>query len=733
MTITEEYLRWNRRLLDYCSESAREGDGTVFLTVEPFLEAQPEKDAEILFTSAVSRVVSNCRGSIWERFSGDDSTYPQCAALLGVTVLAAAEMEDLAYYRHLAELLGLTEERTRESFATDELESAWCLLRKYFRSKNLILPQPPTGYRFVKLPKQHALLRKVDIRRLAHFFYDYNISPRYSNAEAEIEHHFSGWMSRKPLTICGMDAWNDPLRRNSVLRQVIEALSSWDEVSYRGWRSLSDNQRKDTTSTNRDSENNSRAVGDERHFDRINRILVELYLEIDEEKEPPAKLFFRLNSQDNLPKEILFGGGKFIRRGRSYQMISIGHSSILYNIGRGCESEPFVCDGRRSVICFQGTDRPTNIEEINTSAFIFVRDEWGGGFVQTRALQKGMIGAILIPRSHETIARQWILDRWKMVPGKPYLGGSLDDKWVLFTNIKVPSATSAPAGIPQLHINDDLFLKLQGGLRLDSSKHIWMKGATPTPLFIGVPLPKYATVNDINDKHERSVNSEGKIHRVKALLISTGEYHVSGVSESSAPTRCNFIIEEPTLTCREDSNILARLFGDYSKPLPTKIVSIPEISKPSSQGYSESIVTNEPTDIIFEQNKVWWLLGETPGVVRRMVIGEDVRGVCVSGEEVTWAIGFGSGRVTVVHFRNDTRLRVSPPDGRLPTPAVRLWFDVITRASTLACSDFRIAKADSTVVKANSTVVSNIPTLWQEFVQQARWQQVTRGEKASAS
>lgn len=703
---SHEYRDWNRRLLDYCLTHSVGADGRVFLTIEPFLEAQPELDAEEQFITAVRRNVLNALptwgDNLINAFRGYDSIYPLCAALLGVTVLAASEMEDLAYYEHLRNYLQIPDDLTRRIFGEsrpDEtpLETAWHRLRDYFAKHRAILPDPPDkGKRYVKLPKQHALLRKIDIRRLADFFYNYNISPRYYYSEATLRQHFSSWMRNNPLTSCGMTAWNDIGRRDAVLGQVVEALSSWDEEGYRTWRTISDHDRRYSVTTDDENRRLRNREGDERRFDRIRRVPVHLYLELGEDEEP-AKLFFRLTIHDGLPDKVPFAGGHFLRRGGTYTMLQVADETSQI-LDMGYENAPFddqyAQNGESAILSFKSYGKNSS-----NSAFIFVQDDWGGDYMQTDSLQIGIPGAILVKRTYASTVRSWVPSRSALK--EVSLGKHLDKQWALITGIEPSRATASPAQLARLHISTNLLLRLKGGLRLDKSQDIWMSEAPPTPVFVGKPLPSRAIVGDL----ELPVQPDG---RVVTSLRSAGKYRIAGISDSSSPVQRWVQLEDPRLIKREgDDKSLSTLFGNYLIPLPARISTIPEVSVPIITS-DVGDATSDKADRVICDSKVWWLLGTTPGNVRRMLVGEMISSARIAGREAMWAVGFGSGGVLVLHVGTHGSVSRPQPPKIVSAYARRLWFDLIVRASSLPCLEC------SSILTRGNTVA-----LWQAFVRQA--------------
>lgn len=683
-TISEEYLSWNRRLLDYCLTCTDGGDGRVFLTVEPFLEAQPERDAEDLFIAAVRKAVYDTYRTQGESllpvFRGYDSKYPLCAALLGITVLAASEMNDRSYYDHLARLLNFSIETTKKLFAPDgshqktEIEQSWEQIQTFFRRNGLNLPDPPNkGHRHVKIPQQHALLRKLDIRRLADFFYTYKFLPQYHYPENLLRFHFSSWMRSQPLTNCGMGAWADLSRQDAVLRQVTEALASWDAAGYRSWRNTLEYDRRYSSFPNTEPQKTHQLEGDRRHFDRIRRVPVTLYLELGEEGVPAA-LSFRLTQQDGLPDSIPFAGGQFVRRGGTYSLLRIDNEMAERALIHSLESDPFQGTNRtnseRTILCFKANDPNTYTYH---SAFTFSQDEWGWGYSQTESLQLGMPGAILVQRNLVHVVQSWAQTKAQSSPVKKVsLGKRLDQKWSLLTCVEPRRAAAAPADLSCLHISTGLILRLKGGLRLDPSQSIWMVGAPPRPVFQGDPLPTHGFI----DENEVSLN-KGQFPEsfVSSLLNSEGEYRLSGIAESSLPVRRWIRIQEPKLLYREDSGDLSALFGDYRTSLTPVSTTL---DSPASS--TSSVADADKASI-----KQWWLFGESPGMVQRIDTGELPTKAHAEGTDLLWALGFGQGGVSILQIRA-SKTPLGPHSHRaLPASARRLWFDLIRRASALPC------------------------------------------------
>jgi hypothetical protein len=257
-----------------------------------------------------------------------------------------------------------------------------------------------------------------------------------------------------------------------------------------------------------------------------------------------------------------------------------------------------------------------------------------------------------------------------------------------------------------------------------------MVSAPPTPLFVGDPLPSRATIN----QHEQPVNGEGRIRDIATILNAENEYHIAGVSESSSPVQRRVRLEEPSLICREDEDILSKLFGNYSEPLPDEVpialtqTTLHASSLEQSQNVilDQNIASGSSLSAIFDPRRIWWALGQVPGVVQRLEIkNEQITGTQAFGEEVVWAIGFGPSSVVISYFGASRSLFVSRSERRFAASAQRLWFDLLIRVAVLPCLEYRTLKyQNGLILNAPSTPRYSTASLWQDFIRHVRTQQL---------
>ncbi len=563
--MTKDYRLWNARLLDYCCENSVDRHGNIFLTVDAFLESQDEPDAETLFQTAVCEAFhpafkSGYASRISSFLREDAEGRPLCAALLAATVLAAGDMGDNAYYEHLAKWLKCGEVDARKAFLNTSVILAWDELRDYFGSRGFtLLPPPRDGHRYVKRPLQHVLLRKIDIRKLARFFSEHNLSPLRRYTDKALQQCFSAWMLGNRLTSCGIAAWNDEVRQESVLQQIRAALESWDDEAYAARRKSGAFGREAVNGYHTPTGAAIAAAmlhsdaADAYRLDRIQNAPVHLAWERGDSND--AVVFFKLAPTNaRLPCQFPFGGGVFRSRGGAgfYNAIPVDSPERAVVLQKGDEAR---MEGVRVRL-------QVNDERWEAGVFLFQNAD-DNGYAQTNFLQIGVPAAILVQKRYAEQVRAWLVSKGgsKEVPKKLKLHPCLADDWVLWTGFTPRQAAPAPPGLSALHIATDLSAQFRGGLRLDPHRNVWMEGAPPTVHFVGSPLPPEANVEGARIP----VSIDGWL-APNALPSVPGECEVRAVSSTSQPVRRSLCIEAPRLHETRNDAALQRLFGAFHEP-----------------------------------------------------------------------------------------------------------------------------------------------------------------------
>jgi hypothetical protein len=235
---SDEYIRWNARLLDFALLNGVD-DGRFFLTVRQMLEDESDSTvAEHRFVRAVAREYSALLKRTADVFFGlkgrtDAEGRPLCVAALGLTVLAAEQMDNVAYYKHLAEALEQPQEGSGvRGFFGHSFEAAWIELDAHLRRKcGCALERPRrNALRYVGWPRMHALLRFVDTAKLPDFFYWAGLSPARSVSETEFARLFLTWVSLSgcSFTLPGRAACRNEVSRGGVVRQSLRIFEMWN-------------------------------------------------------------------------------------------------------------------------------------------------------------------------------------------------------------------------------------------------------------------------------------------------------------------------------------------------------------------------------------------------------------------------------------------------------------------------------------------------------------------------
>ena len=251
-TVDQEYAHWNRVIVDHILLTKPRSED-IYLCVNPrilakvFDEAGLEflnpEHAEQRFSTAVANVyrkrVLGHRDHLQVLRRCSDDGYPDCAAFLAGSVLAAYHMQSdeevsgNAYYKRLAKLLSCDMQANYPiGFNPPIFESLWVYLQNWLHKEHgrqLIMPRSDGRFRrFVALPLAHVPLRSLDIEKLPSFFVWAGYQPGGRVRRDRLLSGLQRWQqSKNMLTPTGAESLSDD-RVDAVVAQVSAELESWD-------------------------------------------------------------------------------------------------------------------------------------------------------------------------------------------------------------------------------------------------------------------------------------------------------------------------------------------------------------------------------------------------------------------------------------------------------------------------------------------------------------------------
>ncbi len=468
---SNDYLRWNKALAEYCLLGSNADNEDNFLSITPRILSgalaqvtgmtlSPE-DAEASFADAVSniyrtRVLTHPRKlAVLRRCDADG--LPECVAFLALSVLAAYRMQTdeeagaSAYYVRLEELLrcGLSGGLPR-AFEYDEFEGLWFFMHAWLErehGRRLAMPKPDVGVRrYVALPLTHVPLRRVDIERLPDFFDSAGYEPGARIIRAKLDEDLTRWSrGRAVFTNAGMAALADE-RRGAVLAQIAHELESWDGA----------------------------------HTDPLGRrsSRVEILLDIVQRRPQLSYLPRRPAAFPNVfddgthafeaseegwydPLPMQPDDGPTLRAGFSWE----------------------IAPGRLRLALRRPAATVIGLPASNEYT----------GFLSHRGLRLGAMAAALCCDELAEEACEY-LSSIAQQRCTPLRHPSLPQGWQLFSGIKVQRRIAPPAGLEGLAVEDIVNLVPSGGLRL-GGRWAWLAGAPPRLTVTGIEAGQAVTID----------------------------------------------------------------------------------------------------------------------------------------------------------------------------------------------------------------------------------------------
>ena len=516
LTLSSDYVEWNRRLLDFCAAHSVDADGRFYLNAREMLSEEPdEARAEENFCTAVATtyksLVSVSADPIRRlRFESDQAGRPLCAAFLGLSALAAERMTDNAYYVNLCKTLDLPEQADHlpPGFVRESFEDAWRVtLGEWLRSQSLYLQLPlPSRQRFVQLPKMHALLRAGDLSKLPGFFLRCGYRPTNPYSEVQLSSDFNAWVNSaySNITTTGRAAWQDPTRRPGIVKQIIRVLERWD--------------------------------GSAPEFSRrnaIQRAYVSLHLDLR-----PERVLFRVRRKPGFPDVFPFAGGRFIAVDEEYYR----DLAVLREFGARLRS-PYEESVGSCRITFRGA-----------SVFAFVSEGAGMGYGQSERLVLHEKCAALF----RTLRSDAVLAYLKTITDDSLEPRDLNRAlpgWSVVAEFSPKREMSAPVGLDALGVEKKQYPRLLGGLKAGQGQ-TWLAEAPPVRLEAVGERADQATINgevlDLRDG--RYLELEGRIRDAGSYDVVLGERRFIRV----APGRLN-TARESGLALASDEDLEAAL------------------------------------------------------------------------------------------------------------------------------------------------------------------------------
>ena len=520
--VDQEYAHWNRAIVDHILLTKPRSED-VYLCVNPRILAKvlDEAGLEFLNPEHAEQRFSTAVGNVYQkRVLGhrdhlqvlrrcSDDGYPDCAAFLAGSVLAAYHMQSdeevssNAYYKRLAKLLGCDMQGGGYpvGFKPPVFESLWMYLKNWLHKEHkrqLVMPQGNAKFRrFVALPLAHVPLRSLDIEKLPYFFSWAGYQPGGRVRPDQLLSNLSRWQqSKKMLTPTGAGALSDD-RVDAVVAQVSAELKSWD---------------------------GSLVESASRHS-----ALVEIQFDIVL-KNPVFSFIPRRPS--GFPK--VFDDGE-----RVFEASDEG----WYD-----PAQIHPVDGELLETGFEWRSH------INGTQFILRRPEalvvplvlssTYSGFLSSRRLLRGVKCSILC-HNKVTGRVQEYLSEVAQQQLKPVTHPSLPNNWSLFRDVTARVHVEAPSGLEALEVDPNIELVVAGGLRL-GRRWSWLVGAPPQILVSGMEGNDQVKVNGA--AVEIGINGELLINDV---LAKPGEYLIEagGIRRWVEIARPQISIQKKTERC----------------------------------------------------------------------------------------------------------------------------------------------------------------------------------------
>ncbi len=499
--VDQEYTHWNSVIVDHIL-LAKPRSEDVYLCVNPRILAKvfdvagleflnPEH-AEQKFSTAVANVyrkrVLGHRDHLQVLRRCSDDGYPDCAAFLAGSVLAAYHMQSdeevsgNAYYKRLAKLLSCDMQANYPiGFNPPIFESLWVYLQNWLHKEHgrqLIMPRSDGRFRrFVALPLAHVPLRSLDIDKLPSFFLWAGYQPGGRVRRDRLLFDLPRWQqSKNMLTPTGAESLSDD-RVDAVVAQVSAELESWDGSFV---------------------ESASRRSA-----------LVEIQFDIIQ-KKPVFSFIPRRPS--GFPS--VFNDGEHVFKASDegwYDPVEIGPlDGELLETGFEWRSD---INGTQFVL-----RRP------ETLAVPLVPSSTYSGFFSSPRLLHGIKCSVLC--HNKVIGRvQEYLSEIAQQQLNPVTGhSSLPNNWSIFRDITARVDVKAPSGLEALEVDPNIELVVAGGLRI-GRRRAWLVGAPPQILVSGMERIDQVKVNGASVQ----VGMNGEL-LINDILAKPGEYLIEAKS-----------------------------------------------------------------------------------------------------------------------------------------------------------------------------------------------------------
>ncbi len=250
------YVEWNQAIGNFCFQVKNEGKPIRF-SIDPLIlqeASQNLKKTEVFKTPEdaasdfVETVVQKMRGDLtdpWWFLDGTRNTKPKHLAKLGIQVLAVFYMKpseegDSSYWESLRKLVGVVDpnvglggwghKRFSEYQANWKKLRCWC--NDICEGKYGKLPDEDNlkGYKHVKIPLAHGLLRQEDIQKLPQFFKKVGFRADWELGLNELRkkiHAHKDQMEYFPSPHCRR-VLCEAERFEGAVRQIHYAFKQWD-------------------------------------------------------------------------------------------------------------------------------------------------------------------------------------------------------------------------------------------------------------------------------------------------------------------------------------------------------------------------------------------------------------------------------------------------------------------------------------------------------------------------
>lgn len=520
--VDQEYAHWNRAIVDHILLTKPRSED-VYLCVNPRILAKildeagleflnPEQ-AEQRFSTAVGNVyqkrVLGHRDHLQVLRRCSDDGYPDCAAFLAGSVLAAYHMQSdeeisgNAYYKRLAKLLSCDMQANYPiGFNPPIFESLWVYLQNWLHKEHgrqFIMPRSDGRFRrFVALPFAHVPLRSLDIEKLPSFFVWAGYQPGGRVRRDRLLSDLQRWQqSKNMLTPTGAESLSDD-RVDAVVAQVSAELESWDGSFV---------------------ESASRRSA-----------LVEIQFDIIQRK--PVFSF--------IP-----------RRPSGFPSVFDDGEHVFEASDEGWYDPVEICplDGELLKTGFEWRS------DINGTQFVLRRPETlvvplvpsstYSGFLSSPRLLHGIKCSVLC--HNKVIGRvQEYLSEIAQQQLNPVTGhSSLPNNWSIFRDITARVDVKAPSGLEALEVDPNIELVVAGGLRI-GRRRAWLVGAPPQILVSGMERIDQVKVNGASVQ----VGMNGEL-LINDILAKPGEYLIEagGMRRRIEIARPQISIQEKAERC----------------------------------------------------------------------------------------------------------------------------------------------------------------------------------------